>query len=344
MLGTLYFLTTLALVFENALDFRSLKHYKKHYNRANCLRRLVRRHGFMAAFFAWGAWLTGWVTNQQLLWLSGGLLVVLFGLEAGFEKSVLKPMKTLIGLVLFAFLLGLSVVVFYEFLTPLMLLGLVAVSFPLCVWLFDRTHGWFIRRFARVVPYFHRMDDADFLAELSFSERAYMIEAKALGNLKNAMIVGLFNPRSLYLSKAMLAGMSHAMVEGIVAHEVGHIRRHHILKRLLLAFVFVMTLILYGVWVFSGPYDPYTLYTLLFTGWFLLVWAMRAALALTLQHQEFEADDYAREVGKAEALAEALTKLKRQENEQGHPVRAFLHETHPSIDQRIERLSYLHSK
>ncbi|MFW5913940.1 MAG: M48 family metallopeptidase, partial [Bacillota bacterium] len=180
---------------------------------------------------------------------------------------------------------------------------------------------------------------ADFLAGLSFSDRAYMIDAKALGNLKNAMIVGLFNPRSLYLSKSMLSGMSHAMVEGIVAHEVGHIRRKHILKRLIFAFIIVMAFILYGVWVFGGSSEPYTLYTLLFMGWLLIGTSARAVLALMLQHQEYDADLYAKEVGKAEALAEALSKLKRQENEQGHPLRALLHETHPAIERRIERLT-----
>lgn len=339
MLGTLYFLTTLALLIENALDFGSLKHYEKDHNRIKCLRRLVRRHVFMAAFFTWGAWLVGFANDQELVWLLGGLLAVLIGFEIRFERKILKPLKTLLGAAFFTVLLGVVVFVFYWLLTPVLLLSLVILGFPLFVWVFDRTHGWFIRRFARVVPYFHRMDNADFLADLSFSERAYMIDAKALGNLKNAMIVGLFNPRSLYLSKAMLTGMPHAMVEGIVAHEVGHIRLHHILKRLLFAFIFAVVFILYGLWVFQDSSEPYTLYTILLTGWFLIGSLGRAVFARLLQHQEYEADAYAKEVGKGDALANALGKLKRQENEQGHPTRALLHETHPPIERRIERLS-----
>ncbi|MFP4077772.1 MAG: M48 family metallopeptidase [Bacillota bacterium] len=344
MLGTLYFLTTLALVFENALDFQSLRHYKKDYNRIRCLRRLVRRHTIMAAFFTWGAWLMTIITHTQLIGLLGGWLAVLVVSEFWFERNILTTLKTITGTVLLAGLVGMSVFLFYRVLSPMLLVGLVIVTLPLFVLVFDRSHGWFLRRFARVVPYFHRMDDADYLAGLSFSERAYMIDLKAQGNLKNAMIVGLFNPRSLYVSKSMLAGMSHAMVEGIVAHEVGHIRLHHIQKRLLLAFFFLMALVLYGVWVFSMPSDSHTLYTVLLTGWFLIGFSARFLLALTLQHQEYEADRYAKAVGKADALADALRKLKRQENEQGHPARALLHETHPPIERRIERLTHTASK
>lgn len=339
MVWTLIILTVGVLMLENLLDFRSLKRLERKHNRKQCLKRLIRRHLVLAAFLAWSLVVLGILDSGPFLGILGALGATFVVVDILFEKRVFNALKNTGFLLVTVVTIGLAAVLFFEIMMSWLLIVMTLAAFPLAVTLFDRLHGRFIERYAAVVPYFHRMDDAEFLAGLAFSERAYMLDLKALRNMKNAMIVGLFAPRRLYLSKAMLKSMRPNEVEGIVAHEVGHIRKNHIFVRLVFAFVNLVAFIGSGFLVFLSDPPASIAYTMLFSVWVLLGVFSRSLLAIIMQRQEYEADRYAFDVGRGEALIAGLKRLGRQEEEQGDPLRALLHETHPPLRKRMQRLS-----
>ena len=338
MVWALLILTAFVLMFENLLDFRSYRRHKNPGKKKVCLQRLLRRHVFMAAFFAWGATLLNLMPTRTLIIILGVLAFVLVFIVFGFEKRYIQALEKLGWMILLIVALGLSAILFFEVMAPWLLISMTVVAFLSLVVVFDRFHGRLIDRLTRVVPYFHRMDEAEFLNGLAFKEHAYMLDIKALRSLKNAMIVGLFRPRRLYVSKAMLRSMSPQAVESIIAHEVGHVRRGHIIKRLIFAFLTLMVFILAGLLIFNPVYEESIAYSMLFTTWFLLGTIARSVLALFMQQQEYDADRYAFDVGKAGDLVVALRILERQEEEAGDPLRSRLHSTHPPIQKRMERL------
>lgn len=338
MVWSLILLTLVVLTMENLLDFRSFKRLERKQNRRRCLARLIRRHLLMAAFFSWALVLLQVLDRDTFLLILAGSGVLLASLTFLYERRFIRALGS-IGLSLLAVIsLALAALLFFEVMAPWLLVLLTVFAFILTVGLFDRFHSRFVERLAEVVPYFHRMDDAEFLAGLAFSERAYMLDIKALRSVKNAMIVGVFPPRRLYLSKAMLKGMRHDEIEAIIAHEVGHIMGGHILRRIIFAFIILAAFIGSGLLIFRLSHPATIAYTMLFSGWYLLAVFARSALALLMQRQEYAADRYAFEVHRGEPLISALKRLKRQEGERGHPTRALLHDTHPPIDIRMERM------
>lgn len=344
MVWTLFILTIVVLMVENLLDFRSLKRLGRKHNRRQCLRRLIRRHLLMAAFFSWGLALLLVIDSNTLLVILAASAAILLSVELLFEKRMLDGLKRLVLLSSTVASIAFAAVLFFEVMAPWLLVLMTLIVFLSVVIVFDRFHGGFVERLADVVPYFHRMDDAAFLAGLAFRERAYMLDIKALRSVKNAMVVGLFAPRRLYLSKAMLKGMRPDEVEAIIAHEVGHIKEGHIIRRLIFAAIALAAFIGSGLLVFRGGHPAGIAYTMLFTVWFLIGVTARSTLALLMQRQEYEADRYAFEVCRAESLIGALKRLKRQEEEHGDPLRALLHETHPPVKKRMERLTAMQER
>ena len=340
MLWTLFTLTFLVLLFENFLDFRSMKTCKKDAGSNLVVQRLLRRHALMAAFLVWGVRLIGLTDFLVFTWALAILFVLFVLIEIKTANRVLKGLKRIIWTVVMFIVIFIAATLFFTVMEPWLLSIMIGASLFVFVILFDRLHALFIERFARVVPYLHRMDNASFLGGLAFQDRAHMLDIKSMGNMKNAMVVGLFAPRRLYLSKAMLKSMRPEEIEGIIAHEVGHIRHKHILVRLLVVFIALAMFIISGLWVFGHLYmSALEAYTALFTSWFLLGTFFRVVIALIMQHQEFDADAYAKKVGRGEALQSALSKLKRQEESHRSPLQSLLYNTHPPIEMRKKRLA-----
>jgi Zn-dependent protease with chaperone function len=293
---------------------------------------------FLAIFFLWPFYLYGLIDLNGLG--IGMVFIFLYHvvINVHFLRSVssaaVNIMKsTLLILTLFA------VIYFYFFvLSPLLLSGLLIVSSIIVLVLFDRLHPYILQKFFRVVPYYYN-ETLPFLSDMKISSKLHMIEIEGYASVKNAMIVGLFRPYRLYVFKGMLASMNHREIMGIIAHEVGHIKRHHLRIRLLIGAFGLVGVFFTGIVVTRLDNDALMNYTLLILGSIILGYLFRVVLSLTLQKQEFEADQYAWEVGQGEALKSALKKLKRSEPSHVNRLIHKMFATHPDTEERIERLS-----
>jgi STE24 endopeptidase len=177
----------------------------------------------------------------------------------------------------------------------------------------------------------------------------------------NAYFTGFGAARRVVFFDTLLAQLSGPEVEAVLAHELGHYKRRHIVKRIAILFVFsLLGLALLGWlarqgWFYAGlgvapnlpstlgPSPPnHALALLLFMlaapvfGFFL-----SPLLALLSRRHEFEADAYAAAQTSAQDLRGALVKL-YQDNASTltpDPLYARFYYSHPPAGERLARLA-----
>ena len=167
----------------------------------------------------------------------------------------------------------------------------------------------------------------------------------------NAFFTGFGRFRRIVFFDTLLQQLSHEELEGVLAHEIGHYKRGHVLKHLVLSTV--LTFVALGVmaWVldegslfialgFSGEDKVLWLPALLIMGgWFfelVLFWLNPLTNAYSRRH-EYEADHFAKEaIQSPEPLIAALRKLHRENlsNLTPHPWFSTFYYSHPTLMER----------
>jgi STE24 endopeptidase len=169
----------------------------------------------------------------------------------------------------------------------------------------------------------------------------------------NAYFTGFGKARRIVFFDTLLARLAPEEIEAVLAHELGHFRRRHILTRsivlFLLAFAFFALLgqLLEAGWFFQGlgVRQPGTAMGLVLFA-LLLPWLAfpltPLANALSRRH-EFEADDEAIRQTSAAWLARALLRLYADNAAtlSSDPWYSLFHDSHPPAAVRIARLQTL---
>lgn len=166
----------------------------------------------------------------------------------------------------------------------------------------------------------------------------------------NAFFAGFGGQKRIILFDTLLAQMNQAEILAVLAHEVGHYKRRHIVLGTVLSvlnvgvMLFVLSRLLLAPALSEalgagtpGLHLSLVAFALLFspiselTGFFM---------NLLSRKNEYEADAYARETNDAHALESALIKLhvKNLSNLNPHPAYVFLHYSHPPLLKRIAAL------
>ncbi len=167
----------------------------------------------------------------------------------------------------------------------------------------------------------------------------------------NAYFTGLGNNKQIVFFDNLLDSLDEEEVEAVLAHELGHFKRKHILKRLIS--MAILTLIGFAVlgwvmqqqWFYNGLgmstpsiYAALVLFSLsspVFTFFLAPISAM-----ISRKH-EFEADDYAAQQADASKLVEALVKLYKDNASTltPDPVHSAYYDSHPPAPVRIAHLN-----
>jgi STE24 endopeptidase len=169
----------------------------------------------------------------------------------------------------------------------------------------------------------------------------------------NAYFTGIGKTKRIVLFDTLLASHSHEEILAVLAHEIGHWKKKHILKQLI--FMIVLSLVgLYFVYlVVNWPplYGAFGLkYTPVYAG-LLLVSIYLSCIgfffsplgAIVSRRYEREADKMAHElVGTSEPMINALKRLAKDNlsNLHPHPLYVWFYYSHPPL---IERIEYLKS-
>ncbi len=181
--------------------------------------------------------------------------------------------------------------------------------------------------------------------------RVMQMDASKRSRHSNAYFTGIGKVKRIVLFDTLLQQMTHAEIVAVLAHEIGHWKLRHILKRL----VMVEALMLIGSWgtyvllQWSGLPGLLGMATASFPAslvilGFLLSLAMFPLTPLSAwlsRRDEYAADRFACDItGNPEALASALIKMSAENlsNLHPHPFYARFYYSHPPVVERVQML------
>jgi len=166
----------------------------------------------------------------------------------------------------------------------------------------------------------------------------------------NAYFSGFGTAKRIVFFDTLLARLAPAEVEAVLAHELGHYRRHHVWKRIALLFGLSLALLwllgqLIGQpWFYdglrAGPPGAATGLLLFVLVTPVFTFFLHPLTSLYSRRHEFEADAYAASHASAAALVKALVKL-YQDNAATltpDPLHSAFYDSHPPAALRIARL------
>lgn len=198
-------------------------------------------------------------------------------------------------------------------------------------------------------------------AILAFAERVgfplggvYVIDGSRRSSKANAFFTGFGRTKRIALFDTLVAKQTTPELVAVLAHEVGHYRRKHVVKGVLLQIAhfgllfWLMSLFLDSRSLFEAfgvtrpsVYLGLVLFSLLYTP---IELALSLALHARSRRNEYEADEYAvRNTGTGEELVNALKKLSVESlsNLSPHPFYVALHHSHPPLLARIRAIRKL---
>jgi STE24 endopeptidase len=178
----------------------------------------------------------------------------------------------------------------------------------------------------------------------------FVIDGSRRSSKANAYFSGFGNQRRVTLYDTLIKDLDTEEVVAVLAHEVGHYKRNHILINLFSSLILTgFTLFLLGIFVNHpelslalGVQEPEFHIALLSFG--LLYSPISEITGLVMHYLsrrfEYQADNYARQTYSGEPLVTALKKLSRNHlsNLTPHPAYVFMHYSHPPLKDRIRNL------
>jgi STE24 endopeptidase len=172
----------------------------------------------------------------------------------------------------------------------------------------------------------------------------------------NAYFTGVGSNKRIVFFDTLLDSLEPEQVEAVLAHELGHFRRHHILKRLLLAAATSLIGLAVLGWLTTRPWFYHGLGVNAISDHSAILLFLFAVPAFTFplspltsalsRRHEFEADEFATRQSDGKALIAALVRLYRDNANTltPDPVYSAFYDSHPPAPVRIGHLRRLIEK
>lgn len=183
------------------------------------------------------------------------------------------------------------------------------------------------------------------------SQGLFVMDGSTRSSHGNAYFTGFGSSKRVVFFDTLLDRLDGDEIEAVLAHELGHFRHHHVIKRIALMFVVsFLGLALLGWlkqqgWFYEGlgithasDYMALLLFLLVSP---VFLFLLRPLLASYSRKNEFEADEYAARNAEAKHLVEALVKLYRDNASTltPDPLHSAFYDSHPPASIRISRLA-----
>ena len=259
----------------------------------------------------------------------------------------------------------------------LMNVVIMGAVLALCVWIYTLTPRWFwliawgaVTLFSLFMQYFYsqlivplfnkqtplpegelRTAIEAFAARVDFPiEGIFVIDSSKRSSKSNAYFTGFGRRKRVVLYDTLMEQLSTEEIVGVLAHEIGHYKHHHILLSSLEGFA--TNLLMF--WLFSlfigskdlalaaGCSEPsfhvnLAVFSLIYTPLSLLLDIVTNVLS---RRHERQADAFAAAHGCGPAEAAALKKMsaKSLANLTPHPIVVFTEYSHPTLYERVKTL------
>ncbi|MCX7798044.1 MAG: M48 family metallopeptidase [Melioribacter sp.] len=170
----------------------------------------------------------------------------------------------------------------------------------------------------------------------------------------NAAFTGLGKTKRILLSDTLLDNYTDDEVETVVAHELGHYKKKHIIKNIVIGTVFSFLSFYLMALLYESTIKWFGFNSILQISALpiLVLWGSIVGLVLTpisnyfSRKFEYQADEYAvLATGKKETFIRTLEKLTEQNlgDKEPHPLVEWFFYSHPSIKKRISAIEKISS-
>lgn len=181
-------------------------------------------------------------------------------------------------------------------------------------------------------------------------QNIFVIDGSKRSTKANAYFAGFGKEKRVTLYDTLIQDLEEEEIVAVLAHEVGHYKRHHIIINLIISILLTgVTLFILSLFInnpeFSyaiGVTEPSFHAALICFGILYSPISEITGLVMNIMSRkfEFEADDFAKNTYEAMPLINSLKKLSKNSlsNLTPHSAYVFLHYSHPPLIQRIRNL------
>lgn len=188
------------------------------------------------------------------------------------------------------------------------------------------------------------------------SSGLFVMDGSRRSNHGNAYFTGFGKTKRIVFFDTLLSRLDVPEIEAVLAHELGHFKRRHVIKRIAwsfamsLVFLWILGYLMQQDWFYQGlgvsvSSVPSTAMALLL--FFLVMpvftFLFQPVASLYSRKHEFEADEYAARNASATDLVHALVKLYKDNAATltPDPLHSAFYDSHPPAAMRIARLQNL---
>jgi STE24 endopeptidase len=244
------------------------------------------------------------------------------------------------------------------------LFGLLGDKFWIAGWILVSFISIFVAMFYTniLLPIFNKLTPLEngslresieqYSARVSFPlTNIFVMNGSKRSTKANAFFSGLGNRKNIVLYDNLINDMNTEEITAVLAHEVGHYKKKHILQSMLISLVQTGILFFVFGWLASNPLmaevlgakqNSFHLSLVTFSLLFSPI-SMITGLLMNLfsRKNEYEADAYAKETYGASHLITALKKLSvnHLSNLQPHAAYVFFNYSHPTLLQRMRAMN-----
>ncbi|NTV70542.1 MAG: M48 family metallopeptidase [Azonexaceae bacterium] len=182
------------------------------------------------------------------------------------------------------------------------------------------------------------------------SSGLFVMDGSKRSSHGNAYFTGFGNTKRIVFFDTLLSRLEPSEVEAVLAHELGHFRKKHVVKRMILmfagslGFLWLLGQLIDAPWFYAGlgvPAQNTALALILFCLVMpVFTFPLSPLMSQLSRRHEFEADAYAAQHAVASDLIHALVKL-YQDNASTltpDPLHSLFNDSHPPAAQRIAHL------
>jgi len=169
----------------------------------------------------------------------------------------------------------------------------------------------------------------------------------------NAYFTGFGKNKRVVFFDTLLDTLRGSEIEAVLAHELGHFKRHHVIKRMVVSFalslagLYLLGWLMQQDWFYRGlgvsQPSTYAALLLFLMAGPVFTFFLQPLRSWSSRRHEFEADAYAAEQADVRAMISALVKLYRDNASTltPDPVYSAFYDSHPPAPVRIAHLQAL---
>jgi len=183
------------------------------------------------------------------------------------------------------------------------------------------------------------------------SQGLFVMDGSTRSGHGNAYFTGFGSSKRVVFFDTLLDKLNADEIEAVLAHELGHFKHHHVIKRIIMVFMLSLVGLALLGWLIDQPWFYHGLGATTMSHHMALIlflmvspiflFVLRPLMATYSRKNEFEADDYAAKHANAHHLIEALVKLYRDNASTltPDPLHSAFYDSHPPASIRISKLS-----